>query len=55
MYLVTLKSEYYNVGTMYTFDELDDALSYIEKAISRGVASSSGDYPIATIQFVKDD
>ena len=54
MYIVTIKAEFYSVGTMCKFESLLDAMDYIERTMENGVPSTNGEYPIATVQFWKD-
>jgi hypothetical protein len=53
MYFVTLRSEEYSSGTTYAFNELADAMDFIERSIANAVPADNGTYPSATLRFVK--
>ena len=55
MYFVTLKAEYYNSGTTFSFEELADAMDFIERSMANAVPGDTGIYPSATLTFIKDD
>lgn len=52
MYVVILRGEEYSTGTTFTFEELADAMDFIERSISNGVPDKNGTYPSATLRFV---
>ena len=55
MYFVTLKAEIYSSGATFSFEQLPDAMDFIERSIANAVPGDNGFYPSATIIFIKDD
>ena len=55
MYFVTLKAEVYSSGATFSFEQLADAMDFIERSIANAVHGDNGFYPSATIIFIKDD